>query len=125
MVFVIGTSFTVENALKGLYENTIGRVTEWTSHGEPTPEDRFGARVAQEYVDFIRVDPWYEFSFFRRFQELWRETQFSGPHLLRKWERKLALSLEYLAKAQYAMLITLGMNQIRKALPSSDYPRRA
>ena len=112
MVFVIGTSFTVENALKGLYENTIGRVTEWTSHGEPTPEDRFGARVAQEYVDFIRVDPWYEFSFFRRFQELWRETQFSGPHLLRKWERKLALSLEYLAKAQYAMLITLGTKAI-------------
>jgi hypothetical protein len=112
MGFVIGTSFTVENALKGLYENTIGRVTEWTSHGDSTPEDRFAARVAQEYVDFIRVDPWYEFSFFRRFQELWRETPTSGPHLLRKWERKLALSLEYLAKAQYAMLITLGTKAI-------------
>jgi hypothetical protein len=31
MLTVIGTSFSVEYALKGAYEKTIGRLSEWTS----------------------------------------------------------------------------------------------
>ncbi|MFD2270216.1 hypothetical protein ACFS07_01390 [Undibacterium arcticum] len=34
-----------------------------------TEEDVFAAKVAQEYVDFIRVDPWYEFAFASRLQK--------------------------------------------------------
>ena len=112
MVFVIGTSFSAENLLKGAYERTIGRITEWTSAGEQTPEDRFAAQAAQDYVDFIRMRPWFEFSFARRLQALWNDTPLFGPHLLRKWERKLCLSAEYLVKAQYATLITLASNSI-------------
>jgi len=108
MVFVIGSSYTVENALKGVYENVVGRLSEWFSGGRRTQEDDFGARVAQDYVDFIRVEPWYEYSFARELKRLWRETGLLGPNLLRKWERKLILSLEYAAKAQYAMLIKLA-----------------
>jgi len=108
MVMVIGTSFSVEYAVKGLYENTIGRLTEWLGGKAFTPEDRYAARVAQEYVDFIRVRPWYEFSFLRRLNGLWSSTPLFGPGFVRKWERKLALSAEYLVKAQYAMLITAG-----------------
>lgn len=107
MVSVIGSSFTIENTVKGIYENLIGRLTWWLT-SEPTQEDRFAARVAQEYVDFIHVTPWYEFPFARRVKQLWSQTDFFGPGLVRKWERKLALSLEYLAKAQYATLIKLG-----------------
>jgi hypothetical protein len=112
MVFVIGTSFSVENLLKGVYERTVGRVAEWVSRDELTPEDRFAAKAAQDYVDFIRLRPWFEFSFFSRLQGLWNDTPLSGPHLLRKWERKLFLSAEYLVKAQYATLITIASNSI-------------
>jgi len=108
MVFVIGSSYTVENAIKGVYENVVGRLTEWFSGDSRTQEDDFGARVAQDYVDFIRVDPWYEYSFARQLKRLWRETDLLGPNMVRKWERKLILSLEYAAKAQYATLIKLG-----------------
>ena len=107
MVFVIGSSHTVENAIKGVYENIVGRVTEWFASSR-TQEDEFGARVARDYVAFIRVDPWYEYSFARELKRLWRDTDLFGPNLVRKWERKLILSLEYAAKAQYAMLIKLA-----------------
>lgn len=112
MVFVIGTSFSAENLIKGIYEHTVGRITEWTTAGEATPEDRFAAQAARDYVDFIRMRPWFEFSFARRLQALWVDTPLFGPHLLRKWERKLCLSAEYLVKAQYAALITLASNSI-------------
>jgi FAD/FMN-containing dehydrogenase len=108
MVFVIGSSYTAENALKGIYESTIGRLTEWLASDARTQEDAFAAEVARDYVDFIRVDPWYEFSFARALKRLWAETEFFGPHIVRKWERKLILSAEYLVKAQYAMLIKLA-----------------
>jgi FAD/FMN-containing dehydrogenase len=108
MVMVIGSSFTVENALKGAYETTVGRLAEWAGGSAMTQEDVFAADVAQEYVDFIRTEPWYEFSFLRSLKQLWAETDLFGPHLLRKWERKLVLSAEYLVKAQYGMLIKLA-----------------
>ena len=108
-VSVIGASTTVEYGMKGLYEHTVGRLTEATCTGHGlTPEERFAAKVAQDYVDFIRVEPWYEYSFLRALKKLWAETEFFGPNLARKWERKLILSAEYLVKAQYATLIKLG-----------------
>ena len=63
MILVIGTSTTVEYALRSAYETLIGRVSELTQTHGMTEEDRFGARVAQDYVDFIRVRPWYEYDF--------------------------------------------------------------
>lgn len=108
MVFVIGSSFTAENAIKGLYENTVGRISEWVADNTVTAEDRFAASVAQDYVDFIRVHPWYEYSFATQLRKLWRDTKITGAHPLRKLERRLFLSVEYLAKAQYAMVIKLA-----------------
>lgn len=108
MVMVIGTSFTVENAVKGIYENTIGRITEWTSSSARTDEDRFAARVAQSYVDLIRVEPWYEYSFTKELFGLWTDTSFFGPNMIRKVERKLALSVGYSITAIYATIIKLG-----------------
>jgi FAD/FMN-containing dehydrogenase len=108
MVSVIGGSYTIENVLKGGYENTIGRVSEWIAGDSDTQEDAYAAEVAQDYVDFIRVEPWYEFSFLRALTGLWAETEFFGPNFVRKWERKAVLSLEYLVKAQYATLIKVA-----------------
>jgi hypothetical protein len=104
MLGVIGASFTAENVVKGLYENTIGRFTEWVS-SRTTPEDAWAARTAQEYGAFMHSVPWYAFPFAARLGALWRETPLWGPHVVRKWERRLALSLEYGAKAIYGWLI--------------------
>jgi len=105
MICVIATSTTVEYAIRSAYETVIGRLTEVTvSHGM-TEEDRYGARVAQEYVDFIRVLPWYEYDFVAKLRGLWKETSFFGPDMLRKWERKYALTTEYGIKAAYGWLI--------------------
>lgn len=115
MVSVIGTSTTVEYGLKGLYERTAGRLAEASAHSARTPEDDYAARVAQEYVDFIRGQPWYEFDFWGRLKGLWTNVPWSGPHLVRKWERRYALTTEYLVKEGYARLIKLGTQTIYDA----------
>lgn len=105
MILVIGTSTTIEYALRLAYETLIGRLSE-PSPFVMTPEDRFGARVAQQYVDFIRLCPWYEFDFASRLVDLWRTTGLTGRPVVRKWERKYWLTTEYASKAVYAWLIT-------------------
>jgi hypothetical protein len=104
MLGVIGASFTVENVVKGLYESTIGRVTEWIATRD-TPEDVFAVRTAQEYGTFMHTTPWYEFPFAARLAALWTETPAWGPHLIRKWERRFVLSAEYGVKAVYGWLL--------------------
>lgn len=104
MVLVIGTSTTVEYALKAGYERVIGRFFE----GPPqamTAEDHFAARTAQAYVDFINVQPWYEFDFAGRLQALWTQVPLRGERMGRKWERRFALTTEYGVKALYGWLI--------------------
>jgi len=108
MIVVIGVSTTVEYGIRSAYETLIGRVSELGMRHGLTPEDRFGAQVAQEYVDFIRVLPWYEFDFTGRLAKLWRDTPMWGPDPLRKWERRYALTTEYAIKAVYGYLIKVG-----------------
>ncbi len=115
MVSVIGGSTTVEYGLRAAYESTMGRLAEATSDGTPTAEEQLGARVAQAYVDFIRIDPWYLFDFIAPLRALWSDTPANGRNLLRKWERRFALSTEYLVKAGYAWLIKLGTQSVYEA----------
>lgn len=112
MLVVIGVSSTVEFGIKGVYENTIGRLFEWTAGGQPTPEDAFAAQVAREYGDFIPTAPWFEFPFGRKFTELWTTNDFFGPNFLRKCERRFFLSLEYGIKTPYAALIRWASHSV-------------
>lgn len=107
-LYVIGISFTVENIAKGLYENTMGRVTEWLSSSELTEEDAFARSVAAEYGNFLHMIPWFEFPFQDRLNELWATTGGWGRNPIRKWERKFVLTLEYGGKALYAGVIKQG-----------------
>ena len=109
---VIGSSFTIENVLRGLYENTLGRISEWTAFGQLTEEDRYAHAVASEYGAFLHTIPWYEFPYGAKLVGLWSETGLWGPHIIRKWERKLALSAEYGGKAVYALLIKGGTGSV-------------
>jgi hypothetical protein len=104
MIVVIGVSTTVEYAIRSAYETVVGRITAILGHSR-TAEDDYAAQVAQEYVDFIRYKPWYEFDFWRRLRGLWAKTDLLGPNALRKWERKYALTTEYAVKAAYGWLI--------------------
>ena len=106
MIKVIGVSTTIEYGLRTIYERLIGRLTELTTDYPRTAEDKLAADVAQEYVDFIRLKPWYEFDFASRLKRVWA-ADWWGDDLLRKWERKYALTTEYAAKGLYGWL--LGM----------------
>jgi hypothetical protein len=112
MVLVIGVSTTVEYAIHAGYETLVGRVTEQLSHGTPgqhgfalSPEDAYAAKVARDYVDFIEVTPWYVFDFRSALRGLFTDVPLDGPGMVRKWERRYALTTEYLLKALYADLI--------------------
>jgi hypothetical protein len=107
MLAVIGSSFSIEYAIKGLYENTAGRLTEWIS-GHDTPEDTYAQQTAAEYGTFMHTVPWYEFPFLQKIGVLWTSTPAVGPHMFRKWERRAVLTAEYGLKALYAWLIGFG-----------------
>jgi hypothetical protein len=104
MIVVIGLSTTVEYGLRAAYETLVGRLSEITTTYGTTEEDQLAARVAQDYVDFIRVEPWYKFDFAGKLAQVWR-TNWWGADPLRKWERKYALTTDYGAKAVYGWLM--------------------
>ena len=108
MLNVIGVSTAIEYGLKGLYENTIGRLSELNMPAGGTAEDRYAAVVARDYAKLITTKGWYEFPFMDAFRGLWARVPLTGPGFLRKWERRFALSAEYLVKAAYASLIGAG-----------------
>lgn len=107
MLNVIGVSTAIEYGLKGVYEGTLGRVFEpWGPQGG-TEEDKYAAKVARGYAKLITTRGWYEFSFGNALHGLWK-LPMGGPGILRKWERRFALSSEYIIKAMYATVIGAG-----------------
>jgi hypothetical protein len=104
MLVVIGGSYSAEMAAKGLYENTVGRLTEWAG-GTDTDEDRFAQAAYTRYVSYIPTYPFYQYSYLKDLKGLWTQTSWWGPHFVRKWERRLVLSAEYATKAAYTSVI--------------------
>ena len=108
MLGVIGLSTALEYGLKGLYENTIGRLSELDRPEGGTAEEMYAADVADAYARLIVEKGWYEFGFAHALKHLWTDVPLLGPGMLRKWERRFALSAEYGIKAVYATLIDVG-----------------
>ena len=104
MLGVIGASFTIESSLRYVYEHTFGWATELLSSTD-TAEDALARRTAREYGMFMHRTPWYEFPFGSRLAALWREVPLTGPHMVRKIERRMALTAEYAIKAVYGFII--------------------
>jgi hypothetical protein len=111
MVMVIGVSTTIEYAIKFAYESTIGRLTEGFTF-QQIAEDKFAAQYAQDYVDFIRDLPWYQFDFVKQLRSLWAAAPNQEGHSIRKWERRFSLTTELLLKAGYGKLIGLATGSI-------------
>jgi hypothetical protein len=108
MILVIAGSTTVEYGIKSFYETIIGRITDTNPNEEMTAEDKFNTDYEHSYVKFIEALPWYEYDFNHQLKSLWSNTSFSGPHLLRKLERRYYLTTELLVKSGYGSLIGLG-----------------
>ncbi|RTY95320.1 hypothetical protein [Flavobacterium sp. GT3R68] len=110
MIWVIGTSASVEYSIKAWYETIIGRITD--TDKVFTDEDQLNAKFTQDYVDFIKDRPWYEFDFKSRLKSLWGSTSIFDNHFARKMERKYILTSELLVKIAYGKLIGLGTEKV-------------
>jgi len=104
-----------------VYENTIGRLSEWSSGHHFTDEDRYAYSVAREYADFVPVRPFYEFHFARHVKGLWAENSMWRPHPIRKWERRIFLTIDYAAEAFYCWLIEKGTHATYGREPDNTY----
>lgn len=105
MLYIIGVSFTGEMGIKGIYETSIGRVTELIRGSGKTAEDKFALATAERYAAFLQQTPWYEFPFGPTLAAFWNETPMFQGSAARSLERRFALSAEYGVKAVYAKLI--------------------
>jgi len=108
MIMVIAGSTTIEYGIKLFYETVIGRITDTSPEEKMTAEDKFNADYQYSYVKFIEALPWYEFDFSQMLNSLWVNTPITGPHLLRKLERRYYLTTELIVKVAYGWLIGLG-----------------
>ncbi len=118
MIWVIGTSASIEYSIKALYETIIGRTTD--TYLPKTDEDKFNAKFTEDYVTFIKDRPWYEFDFKSRLKNLWTKSSFFGDNFLRKVERRYILTSELMVKWGYGKLIGLGTKQVYgEALPTT------
>lgn len=104
MLYVIGVSYSIEYEIRFAYENTVGRVTEWTAGGATTDEDHYGTQVEYDYAQFLYDRPWFEFPFASKIAGVWQQPWW-GTHMIRKWERKIVLTIEFSVKSAYGFVI--------------------
>ncbi|WP_281856480.1 hypothetical protein [Litoreibacter halocynthiae] len=98
-IYTIGASFTLEMLFKAAYEETIGRVASWTS--DTSPQDKVEMAMAADYATFLQEIPWYKYDF-----DAWYAKLMAAPtEGVRSHERRIALGIEWKAKAAYARLI--------------------
>ncbi len=117
MIYIIGISYSLEYAIKGAYENTIGRVFEWIRGDARTPQDDYARKVVQDYAAFLYTIPWYKYPFGEKLDGL-KAISSPTPSRMRSWERNVALGTEYAIKIGYAWLIQKGLDAA-----SDDEPR--
>ncbi|MBU6456494.1 MAG: hypothetical protein KGQ48_03015 [Bradyrhizobium sp.] len=98
--YIIGSSFTAEMAVQGLYERTIGALTVAVRGATRTREDDFNLALLDDYAKFLEQTPWYRYPFAHKLSALWRDVPFELS--LRSVERRLSLSLQYGIKSIYA-----------------------
>jgi len=121
MIYVIGIGHTVEYLVKGIYENTIGRLSEFVAPSPPTGEDLFARKYAHDYGQWLNTVPWYEFAFAERLHEFWKMVPFAGPGPVRKAERRFAVSAELGVKGAVGWLMRGGTDTAYEPAPLEIY----
>lgn len=111
-IYTIGASFTLEMLFKAAYEETIGRLASLTS--DTSPQDKIEATMAVDYANFLQEVPWYKYDF-----DGWYAKLMAAPiEGFRSHERRIALGIEWKAKAAYARVIAkaagaVGVDELR------------
>jgi hypothetical protein len=108
--WVIGINLTLEYGIKFVYENTVGRFTQFIA-GSNTEADRFIANSWHNYAKTLYQTTWYHYRYFADLGGVWRETALFNKQFVRNAERKIALSVSYLLKGSYAQLWLLTAAQ--------------
>lgn len=111
---VIGGSYSFELAVKGLYENTIGKFTEWLAGGRQLYEEKVMAKMNRDYALFIYDYPWYDFPYAGYLKPLWSDSsdrKLTVGQYIRKVERLLFSSLEIEIKFVYSKIIAFATHQ--------------
>jgi len=104
ILWTIAISFSIEYGLIGIYENTIGRLSEWLHFGRQTKEDQYIEEQAVTYGNFLNQVPWYDFPYLATLSGLWKTWGWSSI-TPRGIERKVAYTIGYGGKAIYAAVI--------------------
>ncbi len=117
-IFAIGISHTVEYVIKGIYENTIGRLSGLFAPAPPAPEDLFARNYAHDYGQWLGTIPWYDFAFGERLMQLWATVPFAGPGQVRKVERRFGISADLSIKGAFAWFVRAGTGMADEAAPS-------
>lgn len=100
MIWVIGSSYVAEYALRGAWERTVGRLFEGGSGGAAL--EAFHADVSTEYGAFIHHTPWYAFPWHDRRRAM---SEVTGDGSLRDRERRLVVGAELLGKGVWGGLL--------------------
>jgi FAD/FMN-containing dehydrogenase len=108
MIWVIGVSYTVEYVVKGLYEGSVGQLTEWWSGDgwKTNAQDRYYATVASDYGHFIHHTPWYAFPFGERRGDFWAAD--NEKMSIRGLERSVSVWVELATKSAWGGLMGWG-----------------
>ena len=101
LVHVIGVSFTFEMLMKGLYEETVGRIATMIRGPQHARLDDLSAQQAAEYAAFLQQVPWYRYDFRGDAASL----NAAATDAFRDQERAFALGLEHRTRAAYADVI--------------------
>lgn len=106
----ISTSFAIENAAKGIYEKTIGRLSSWLNVGWLTREDDYISASATDYAEFLLHTPWFSFPYQDALFGLWQSYGWSSLSP-RGLERRVAFSIGYILKGTFGRTIhTISQN---------------
>lgn len=116
MNLVIGFHTSVEYLLKGLYENTVGRLSAAVGKISGPPHDftvdAYISQVYADYAKFIHHTPWYAYPFLPSLKKLWSISLPPGESQFRHYERKLSFSLELFVKGCLGKLFSIGSGQV-------------
>jgi len=107
ILWTIAISSTIENGMIGLYEKTIGFVSELLHFRHKTAEDLYIDNVAQAYGDFLVHTPWYKFAYGDAIKGLWSTWSWTSI-TPRGIERRIVFTIGYSLKLAYAQVITFA-----------------
>lgn len=113
---VAGTSTTIEYLLKGVYENTFGRLSALFARDSNRVEGFIGEAYS-EYSNFIHQKAWFHFDFRSKAKEL----SALPAEGIREKERKYSFLLELWAKHYLSFLFRGGADAIYDAVEYSTY----